>query len=67
MYIFKKFLNGGVNLFRPNMKGKIVIITGSNSGICYETALELAKLECTVILGCRDEKKWKEDLGKIKK
>jgi NAD(P)-dependent dehydrogenase (short-subunit alcohol dehydrogenase family) len=49
------------------MKGKIVIITGSNSGICYETALELAKLECTVILGCRDEKKWKEDLGKIKK
>jgi hypothetical protein len=42
--MLKKFFNGGVNQFRPNMKDKIVIITGSNTGIGYETALEMAKL-----------------------
>ncbi len=67
LYILKKYLNGGVNRYQPYMKGKVAIITGSNTGIGYETALELAKLECTVILGCRDEKKGKEALEKIKK
>jgi NAD(P)-dependent dehydrogenase (short-subunit alcohol dehydrogenase family) len=41
-------------MFKPDMKGKVAIITGSNTGIGYETALELSKLKCTVILGCRD-------------
>ena len=34
-----------------------MLITGSNTGIGYETALELAKLDCTVILGCRDNQR----------
>lgn len=38
----------------PSQRGKIVIITGANSGIGYETALELAKKDATVVLVCRD-------------
>ncbi len=38
----------------PSQKGKVVIITGANVGLGYETALALAKKEMTVILACRN-------------
>lgn len=37
--------------------GKVAIITGANSGLGYETALELAKKDIQVILACRDLQK----------
>ena len=40
--------------------GKTAIITGSNSGIGKETALDFAKRGARVILACRDEKKASE-------
>lgn len=40
--------------------GKVVIITGSNTGIGKETALELAKRKATVYLACRDLAKCEE-------
>jgi len=40
-----------------NLTNKIVIITGSNTGIGKETAKTLALLGATVILACRDETK----------
>lgn len=49
----------------PSQKGRIAIITGSNSGIGFETALELAKKDCTVILACRNKKKAEEAKSKI--
>lgn len=48
----------------PSQKGKIAIVTGANSGIGFETALELAKKDCTVILACRNMEKAAE-AGKI--
>jgi len=37
-----------------NQKGKVVIVTGANCGIGYETALEMSRNGAEVILACRD-------------
>ena len=37
----------------PSQQGKVAIITGSNSGIGFETALQLVRKEMTVVLACR--------------
>ncbi|ETL93383.1 hypothetical protein F442_08721 [Phytophthora nicotianae P10297] len=41
----------------PSLKGKVAVVTGSNSGIGYETALQLARKGAHVVLACRDETK----------
>jgi len=44
---------------RSNVKlaGKTALVTGSNTGIGFETALDFAKRSARVILACRDVKK----------
>lgn len=37
-----------------DMKGKTVIITGANSGVGYETALDIARRGAKVIMACRN-------------
>jgi len=37
----------------PSQQRKVVIITGANSGIGFESALELAKKNMMVILACK--------------
>lgn len=39
------------------LTGKIVIITGCNTGIGKEVAIDLAKRQATIYMACRDEKK----------
>jgi len=41
----------------PAQPGRVALITGANSGIGYETALELAKKDISVILVCRSASK----------
>ena len=41
----------------PSQKGKICIVTGSNTGLGYEAAKVLAGKEMKVILACRDKGK----------
>ena len=57
LVLLKAYINGGVNIHKPNMKDKIVIITGSNAGIGKSTAEELYKLGATIILACRSKDK----------
>lgn len=48
------------------MKDKVVLITGGNAGIGKATAIALAKLGATVIIGCRDERKGLEAVRQIR-
>ncbi len=40
-----------------SMQGKVVVITGANAGIGFETAVGVAALEATTILACRNRDK----------
>lgn len=62
--ILNKLSNG--KCYSDNvMSGKVVIVTGANSGIGYATALELARRGAKVILGCRDDQKGKDAAAAI--
>lgn len=50
-----------------DMKGKLCIVTGANSGIGYHTAKGLAKLNATVVMVVRDLDKGQKAFDKIKK
>jgi len=50
----------------PNQKGKVVIVTGSSSGIGFEAARELAKKDATVIIAVRNIEKGNNAANKIR-
>jgi NAD(P)-dependent dehydrogenase (short-subunit alcohol dehydrogenase family) len=50
----------------PSQKGKVAIVTGANSGIGYETALELARHGALVVLACLNEERGKEAETKLR-
>ncbi len=50
----------------PSQKGRIAVVTGSNIGLGYETALALAKKDAKVILACRNLEKANNAIEKIK-
>jgi NAD(P)-dependent dehydrogenase (short-subunit alcohol dehydrogenase family) len=53
VYLIRKWAAGGVCRSQARLDGKTVIITGANSGIGLETAVDLAKRNARVILACR--------------
>ena len=66
LFLGKKWFSGPICRKIENLTGKVVIITGSNTGIGKETARALANFGATVILACRDEKRANEALIDIK-
>ncbi|MBI2382539.1 MAG: SDR family NAD(P)-dependent oxidoreductase [Gammaproteobacteria bacterium] len=41
----------------PSLAGKLAVVTGANSGLGYDTALELARRGAEVVLACRSRDK----------
>lgn len=47
------------------MEDKVAIITGANSGIGYQTALDLARRGATVVMACRSEERGEEARARL--
>lgn len=54
------------NVEKPTQQGRIVIVTGANTGLGYETTLSLAKKGAKVVMACRNLKKASAAKDKIK-
>ncbi|KAH8396958.1 hypothetical protein KR215_006815 [Drosophila sulfurigaster] len=54
-YFIRKYMQGGKFEKQTDETGKVVIVTGSNTGIGKETVLELARRGATVYMACRDK------------
>jgi FlaA1/EpsC-like NDP-sugar epimerase len=54
--LLRIYFNGGKNIHKPFLTGQIVVITGANTGIGFNAAQEMAKLQPEkIILACRSE------------
>ncbi|CAH2100988.1 unnamed protein product [Euphydryas editha] len=58
-------LNKGICKFSGHLVGKVVIITGANTGIGFETAKDLAQRGALVIAACRNVEKGKSAVNQI--
>ena len=66
-YLIRRWAAGGVCRSQAKLYGKTVIITGGNSGIGLETAVDLAKRNARVILACRSVEKGEMAVVDVKK
>lgn len=48
----------------PDLTGKVIIITGGNSGLGYESAKQLVQHGAEVVIACRDMVKAQEAINK---
>src|SRR6202035_452007 len=50
----------------PSLQGRLAVVTGANSGIGWDTALELARAGSEVILASRTESKGRDAVDRIR-
>ena len=51
----------------PHLSGRTALVTGTSSGLGYETALALAVAGADVVLACRDKKRGSEAIDRIRR
>ena len=66
-YLLRRWAAGGVCTSKARLDGKTVIITGANSGIGLETAVDMAKRNARVILGCRSVERGERAAVEVRK
>src|SRR5688572_28347194 len=49
----------------PRQDGKVVIVTGANSGLGFHAALELGRVGAEVVLACRDSRRGQAALDRM--
>ncbi|GJQ10333.1 hypothetical protein GpartN1_g5130.t1 [Galdieria partita] len=52
--LIRMYSNGPVYRQTVNLKGKVVVVTGANTGIGKETCIQLARMGATIVMACRD-------------
>lgn len=57
LYLIRSYMQGGTCRSQVKLQGKTVVITGGNTGIGKETAIDLAKRGARIILACRNQSK----------
>ena len=65
LFLRHQFQGSSCNL-NKDLTGKIILITGGNTGIGKSTAIGLANQNATIILACRDIKKTEQAILEIK-
>ena len=67
LYLIRKFMAGAACKSKARLDGKTVIITGANTGIGLETAVEMAKRNARVILACRSVERGEKAAVEVRK
>lgn len=62
-----RLFQGNAPRTEENVDGKVVIVTGANSGLGKYTAEEMAKRGAVVVMGCRNMTTGKRAQDEIKK
>ena len=67
LYVIRRYFGGGVCYSKARLDGKTAIITGANTGIGLETAVDFAQRNGRVILACRSKDKGEAAVELVKK
>jgi retinol dehydrogenase-12 len=67
LFYIRKFLHGSKNYLKHSLQNKFIIITGANSGIGKQTALNLLSENAKIIFACRNKSRALELINSLSK